>query len=432
MFFFRRKITSQDQEKEGEKTSPIRDRSNLSSQTTANSISRPVTRVGSVARMSRETSNYRRSNFSTTTSTSSSSSDLSFDERMQAARERLQAQLDARKASMQNENLYKKPLDQRTEQRLNRIGLPAEKDATSASARAGFSRNPDAIPTIRRSQNGDGSLSDMQYRRFAAYLQDKTGIVLGEGKQYLVSSRLTTLMTRYRCDSIDTLLTLVCEEKNKKLTEEALDAMTTNETLWFRDTYPYLALQNIIIPDLVMRGTDHQVRIWSAACSSGQEPYSIAITILEMMGRMVHIDPSLVQIIGTDLSNEMLQRCRAGLYDAHALSRGLTAERRAKYFKPTHNPALMRIDPRISRMVEFRPLNLLGSFALMGHFDVIFCRNVLIYFNNDVKRQILNKFLMCLNPGGYLILGSTETVTGVADKFEMIRCNPGIIYKRRS
>ena len=92
----------------------------------------------------------------------------------------------------------------------------------------------------------------------------------------------------------------------------------------------------------------------------------------------------------------------------------------------------MRIDPRVSRMVEFRPLNLLGSFALMGHFDVIFCRNVLIYFNHDIKRQILQKFLYCLNPGGYLILGSTETVTGVADKFEMIRCHPGIIYKLRS
>lgn len=403
--------------------------------------SRPVTRVGSAARLSRERNIPTRTSYSSTSDNYTkgvSTKDPSFDERLQAARARLQAQQEARKAAEQKNRdsgtLFKRTIDPSAEQRLSRIGLPADKASASASVRAGYSRNPDVVPAVRRSTSAatEGSLTDMQYHRFAAYLQEKTGIVLGNGKQYLVSSRLTGLLARYRCDSIDRLLAQVFDGKNQRLIDDVVDAMTTNETLWFRDTYPYLALQNIIIPDLVMRGTDRQVRIWSAACSSGQEPYSIAITIQEMMGRMVHIDPSLVQIIGTDLSTEMLQRCREGLYDAHALSRGLSAERRAKFFKPTHNPALMRIDPRLSRMVEFRPLNLLGSFALMGRFDVIFCRNVLIYFNNDVKCQILKKFVSCLNPGGYLILGSTETVSGVAEKFEMLRCNPGIIYKLRS
>ena len=121
--------------------------------------------------------------------------------------------------------------------------------------------------------------------------------------------------------------------------------------------------------------------------------------------------------------------CRLGQYDVHALSRGLSAERKAKFFKPCHKPNMMQIDPRVKSMVEFRPMNLLGSYALMGKFDVIFCRNVLIYFSNEVKADILRKLTMCLNPGGYLILGSTETLVGVSDKYEMMRCNPGIIYR---
>jgi chemotaxis methyl-accepting protein methylase len=316
------------------------------------------------------------------------------------------------------------------EKRMSTIGRPTA--AVSASVGRGFiSRNPDVVPATNRAKAapGGGSVSDMQYHRFAAYLQEKSGIVLGENKQYLVNSRLSSLLNTFRATSIDDLLTRCMDGKDDKVAEAVLNAMTTNETLWFRDTYPYLALSNIILPELAMRGK-FPVRIWSSACSSGQEPYSIAITVLEMMSHMVHIDPSQVQIIATDLSTDMLQRCRAGYYDAHALSRGLSAERRAKFFRPTHNPALMQIDPRVKHMVEFRQMNLLGSYALMGRFDVIFCRNVLIYFNNDVKAQILRKFSMCLNKGGYLILGSTETLVGVADQFEMMRCHPGIIYKK--
>ncbi len=365
----------------------------------------------------------------------------SFEERVQAARARLQAAAEKKKserlvvsntADNAKVKLFSSAVSSGLSDRLRNIGRPVDELVRQASSRVNFPRNPDVVPQAKRPAFAESHVSDMAFRRFTAYLQEKSGIVLADGKQYLVSSRLSPLLSRFHCDSVDTLVTRCMDETNRSLTEDVIDAMTTNETLWFRDTYPYLALQNVIVPDLVMRGTDREVRIWSAACSSGQEPFSIAITILEMMGRMVHVDPSLVKIIGTDLSAEMLQRCREGLYDAHALSRGLTAERRAKFFKPTHNPNLMRIDPRVSRMVEFRPLNLLGSYALMGRFDVIFCRNVLIYFNNDVKRQILKKFLYCLNPGGYLILGATETVAGIDDKFEMIRCHPGIIYKLRT
>lgn len=295
-----------------------------------------------------------------------------------------------------------------------------------------------SVPKVRPiSINRDGKTSlvtekqevtDVQYRRFAAFVEEKCGIVLGEGKQYLVNSRLSSLLSKFRVQTVDDLINLAMEEKpNNKAQEEVIDAMTTNETLWFRDTYPYKALETIILPELAKRAK-YPVRIWSAACSSGQEPYSIGMIIQEQMSKMLHIDPKQTQIIGTDLSPEMLSICRRGQYDVHALSRGLSPERKEKFFRTTHNPNMMAIDSRVKSMVEFRPMNLLGSYALMGRFDVIFCRNVLIYFSNEVKADILRKLTMCLNPSGYLILGSTETLVGVSDKYEMMRCNPGIIY----
>ncbi|MBQ2381144.1 MAG: protein-glutamate O-methyltransferase CheR [Succinivibrio sp.] len=272
-------------------------------------------------------------------------------------------------------------------------------------------------------------VTDVQYRRFAAFIEEKSGIVLGAGKQYLVNSRLSSLLSKFKIQTVDELINKAMEETpNNKIQEEVIDAMTTNETLWFRDTYPYTALENTILPELAKRAK-YPVRIWSAACSSGQEPYSIAMIVQEQLGKMLHVDPKQTQIIGTDLSPEMLTTCRLGQYDVHALSRGLSAERKAKFFKPCHKPNMMQIDVRVKSMVEFRPMNLLGSYALMGKFDVIFCRNVLIYFSNEVKADILRKLTMCLNPGGYLILGSTETLVGVSDKYEMMRCNPGIIYR---
>lgn len=272
-------------------------------------------------------------------------------------------------------------------------------------------------------------VTDVQYRRFAAFIEEKCGIVLGAGKQYLVNSRLSTLLSKFGISNVDELINKAMENTpNNKIQEAVIDAMTTNETLWFRDTYPYTALEQFILPELAKKGK-YPVRIWSAACSSGQEPYSIGIVVQEQMAKMLHVDPKQTQIIGTDLSPEMLATCKLGQYDVHALSRGLSAERKSKFFKPTRNPNIMQIDPRVKSMVEFRPMNLLGSYALMGKFDVIFCRNVLIYFSNDVKAEILRKLTMCLNPEGYLILGSTETLVGVADKYEMVRHSPGILYR---
>lgn len=310
----------------------------------------------------------------------------------------------------------------------------AKKLADAKAALSSVSNKQNSV--MRTDADGRTSLikdsqevTDVQYRRFATFIEEKSGIVLGAGKQYLVNSRLSSLLSKFGIQTVDELINRAMEDTpNNKIQEEVIDAMTTNETLWFRDTYPYTALENTILPELAKRAK-YPVRIWSAACSSGQEPYSIAMIVQEQLGKMLHVDPKQTQIIGTDLSPEMLTTCRLGQYDVHALSRGLSAERKAKFFKPCHKPNMMQIDTRVKSMVEFRPMNLLGSYALMGKFDVIFCRNVLIYFSNDVKADILRKLTMCLNPGGYLILGSTETLVGVSDKYEMMRCNPGIIYR---
>ncbi len=275
-------------------------------------------------------------------------------------------------------------------------------------------------------------ISDMQYHRFSDFIQEVSGIVLGENKQYLVNSRLFTLLGRFKINSVDEIVNKAMEEgKYPAITDAVIDAMTTNETMWFRDTYPYLALKNMLLPDLARRRRN-PVRIWSAACSSGQEPYSIAMVVMEQAGVMLHVDPSTTQVVATDLSPEMLEHCRQGIYDAHALARGLSAERKAKFFKKTSEPGKMQIDARVRKMVVFKQLNLLGSYALLGRFDIIFCRNVLIYFNNDVKSQIVNKFAQVLNPGGYLFLGSSESLSGLTDKFDMVRCNPGLAYRLKN
>lgn len=272
-------------------------------------------------------------------------------------------------------------------------------------------------------------VTDMQYRRFAAYLEEQSGIVLGDGKQYLVNSRLSTLLTRFQIATVDELINKAMEpQKYKDIASAVIDAMTTNETLWFRDTYPYLALKNMMLPELA-RKRKSPVRIWSAACSSGQEPYSIAMIVQEQAAQMLHVDPATTQVVGTDISPEMLEKCRNGLYDAHALARGLSPERKQKFFKHTKEPGVMAIDDRIKAMCQFRHMNLLSSYALLGKFDIIFCRNVLIYFNNEVKSQILNKFALSLNPGGYLVLGSSESMSGLTEKYDMVRCNPGLAYR---
>ncbi|EDP58509.1 protein-glutamate O-methyltransferase [Vibrio sp. AND4] len=269
------------------------------------------------------------------------------------------------------------------------------------------------------------TISEQEYRDFSRFLESQCGIVLGESKQYLVRSRLSPLVTKFKLASLSDLLRDVVTGRNRELRVAAVDAMTTNETLWFRDTYPFTVLADKILPELA--ANKRPIKIWSAASSSGQEPYSMAMTILETQQRKPGLLPN-VSITATDISASMLDMCRAGVYDNLALGRGLSPERRRTFFEDAGD-GRMKVKDNVKRLVNFRPQNLMESYALIGKFDIIFCRNVLIYFSPDMKSKVLNQMANSLNPGGYLLLGASESLTGLTDKFEMVRCNPGIIYK---
>lgn len=269
-------------------------------------------------------------------------------------------------------------------------------------------------------------INDQEYREFCRFLEAQCGIVLGDSKQYLVRSRLSPLVSQFSLSSLSELLQVVNTGRNRELRVAAVDAMTTNETLWFRDIYPYTVLSDRILPELA--ANKRPIKIWSSASSSGQEPYSIAMTVLETQNRRPGMLANPVQITATDISQTMLETCRSGAYDNLALSRGLSMERRRMFFEDNGDGRL-KVNDKVKRMVNFRPQNLKDSYALLGKFDVIFCRNVLIYFSPEMKAKVLNQMAASLNPGGYLLLGASESLTGLTDKFEMIRCNPGIIYK---
>ncbi|MEZ9596517.1 protein-glutamate O-methyltransferase CheR [Shewanella sp. 10N.261.52.F9] len=273
------------------------------------------------------------------------------------------------------------------------------------------------------------SLAENEYNQFRLFLEQHSGIVLGENKQYLVRSRLAPLMGKYNLPSLSDVVKHSMKPTERQLRTEVIDAMTTNETLWFRDRYPFELLSNSILPTFSRLG--RPVKIWSAACSSGQEPYSLAMSILEHQQRKPGSLPCSASILATDLSPSMLERCKNAEYDNLALGRGLSDERKRQFFDalPSGN---MVIKSNVKRLVNFRAHNLLESYTLLGKFDIIFCRNVLIYFSPEAKRKILRQFAAALNPNGILFLGASESIAGLSDEFDMVRCNPGIYYQKKS
>jgi chemotaxis protein methyltransferase CheR len=271
-------------------------------------------------------------------------------------------------------------------------------------------------------------LDDKSYHQFRTFLEQQCGIVLGENKQYLVKSRLAPLMSKFDVTSLGELVVRTLSPVERKLRAAVIDAMTTNETLWFRDDYPFKLLKSKLLPDFANRRTP--VKIWSAASSSGQEPYSIAMSVLEYQKSHPGSFSRGVQVIGTDISSTMLEHCKYGHYDSLALARGLSPERKNQFFENGDN-GMLKIKDEVKKMVNFRPLNLLNSYSLMGRFDIVFCRNVLIYFSPEIKAQIISQIHGTLNDGGYLFLGASESLSGLNDNFNMLRCNPGIVYQKK-
>ena len=271
------------------------------------------------------------------------------------------------------------------------------------------------------------SLDPSQFSAFRDFLHDACGIYLAENKQYLVTTRISPLLTHHNFKDLGELVKELKGNKYSPLRDIVIDAMTTNETFWFRDTYPFEALKSLVLPEFVARKSS--ISIWSAACSSGQEPLSISMSIEEFMranaGKL-----SSVSITGTDLSPSMLKIAKSATYDQMSVMRGLSVERLNTYFDQLPG-GLWQAKPQISRRINYRPLNLQDSYGGLGSFDIVFCRNVLIYFDNDLKRDILQRIHRTLNPGGVLFLGASEGLAGASDFFDMIHCNPGILYRAK-
>jgi chemotaxis protein methyltransferase CheR len=269
-------------------------------------------------------------------------------------------------------------------------------------------------------------ISSEDYERFRVFLEKACGIVLGDNKQYLIASRLNPLLTQYHLPSLQALIERLHSNRDARLYESIVDAMTTNETLWFRDSFPFEIMKQVILPEHHKARTNG-VRIWSAACSSGQEPYSLSITIEEYLRANPGALSGGAQITATDLSPSMLEQARAGVYDTAAMVRGISEERKRLFFSPRGERWAVRDE--FKRRINFREINLLASYEPLGRFHVIFCRNVLIYFSSDLKRDILTRLAAALLPGGYLFLGAAEAITGYSDAFEMLRLPQGIVYR---
>lgn len=269
-------------------------------------------------------------------------------------------------------------------------------------------------------------LSADHYDKFRHFLEEACGIVLGENKHYLVTSRLNRLIKEFSFPSISAMLDTLALGTNPALRERIIDAMTTNETSWFRDKYPYEILRHEILPE-VAKKKPSAYRIWSAACSTGQEAYSISMTIAEYQMANPGAFSAFLEIVGTDISPTVLGLAREATYDEISIMRGLSEERRSRYLEKTGEK--WKIRDAIKAPVRFADLNLLGSYTLLGKFDIIFCRNVLIYFSTESKTDILNRMAEILNPGGLLILGGSESPTGYSSAFEMVRYDAGVIYR---
>jgi chemotaxis protein methyltransferase CheR len=243
-------------------------------------------------------------------------------------------------------------------------------------------------------------------------LKERSGLDLSADKQYLVESRLLPLARRSGLAGIPELVVKM-RGGAEALIKDVVEAMTTNETLFFRDKVPFDHLSGTVLPALLSaRASRRHLRIWSAACSTGQEPYSIAMCLKE---KAAELAGWRIEIVATDLSQEVLEKSKAGIYSQFEVQRGLPIQLLVKYF--TQNGDLWQLNADIRSMVQYRQFNLLQDFSHFGRFDVVFCRNVLIYFDQQTKVSIFERLAKIMEPDGMLMLGAAETVVGMTDAF---------------
>jgi chemotaxis protein methyltransferase CheR len=273
-------------------------------------------------------------------------------------------------------------------------------------------------------------LTDAEFKQLRDYIEKSCGIALGDEKAYLVENRLVGLLSQAGCTTFSELYRKAVGDPTLGLRDKIVDAMTTNETSWFRDLYPFDIMERVLFKkfaDEITAGKRQRIRIWCAACSTGQEPYSLAITLHEFCRKNSVLPLSCTEIVSTDISPTVLFLAIAGRYDQIAMSRGMPQEIRDRYF--ANSGRIWILNDKVRKMSTFKKLNLQDDFSSLGRFDVIFCRNVMIYFSDSFKRQLFNRFASVLNAGGYLFLGASESATSYSDRFTMINDNKHIYYQ---
>ncbi|GJE27785.1 CheR family methyltransferase [Methylobacterium organophilum] len=254
-------------------------------------------------------------------------------------------------------------------------------------------------------------MTDAEFDFLRDYLKQRSGLALGAEKRYLIDSRLTPVCRRFGLASLSNLVGALRISRDSAIERAVVEAMTTNETFFFRDRVPFDLFKDVLLPRAIAaRAATRRLRIWSAAASSGQEPYSLAMLIDQASAALAGWS---VEIVATDLSTEMLERAKLGLYSHFEVQRGLPVQLLVKYFSQVGDQ--WQITPSLARMIDFRPLNLLQPFEQLGQFDVIYCRNVLIYFDAATKGDVLRRLSRALAPDGAVLLGAAETVIGLTD-----------------
>jgi chemotaxis protein methyltransferase CheR len=261
---------------------------------------------------------------------------------------------------------------------------------------------------------------DFDYLR--KFLRDRSGLVLAIEKQYLAESRLLPLARRNGMSTLDELIERLRNRTPTPLATQVIEAMTTNETFFFRDKIPFDHFRDTIMPGLLAaRAREKRIRIWCTAASTGQEPYSLAM-VLKSMGSA--IAAYRIDIVATDLSSDVLEKAKAGIYSQFEVQRGLPVQTLVKFFDQVGEN--WQLAPELRSMVQFRPLNLLNDFSALGTFDVVFCRNVLIYFDQENKIALLNRIARQMPGDGFLVLGAAETVIGLTEAFKPLADKRGL------
>ncbi len=256
-------------------------------------------------------------------------------------------------------------------------------------------------------------IDDKSYNSLASFLKSQMGLTLDGDKKYLLETRLEPLLQEHNIPDFKDLVFQLEQTNNKVLINEVCDALTTNESLFFRDAKPFELLKTELLPQIIKQNeATKKVMIWSVAASTGQEAYSISMTIDETF---LHYKDWDFKIIGTDISDIALDKAKQGVYSEFEVRRGLTEEHLRKFF--TQEDKDWKINDRIKDRVEFRKFNLIEDFSYMETFDIIFCRNVLIYFDVAMKQQVVKNLSRHLTQTGYFFLGATESLIGISDDF---------------